>query len=649
MFYPLYNSIDFSKSLVNKLEFKKAKYFGNLKDYQILLRNFISPLSPYNSILLYHKTGTGKTLTSLNIAINFLKSNKRVVVVTKNKTLKNNFIIQAKEFFGIDGFKNAGFSRIEYYSYSYFLKKKNKTMDNSLVIIDEIHNMINNNLYTQLLEVKKINANMKLVLLSATPSFDNIKEIFEIANALSDPSDIGYSNYSDLLKNKLIKEPQRYKSNPNFFLKNNVYFLTEKGKEYLRKKMKGKVSYVDIDLANPNFPQQSLQGTSFMSDKLTMCKMSPDQEKLYDVALKDTKDTLFKAPSYISILGIADFEKSFNLIDKQNNLYYPKGDFLLKSKIANYSGKLAKLLENVLDEVKKPGTIYIYSNYVSSSGVNVIKAMLLANGFNFYTKNQRKGYSFAHFENSFTQTKKDNILKMFNSKENTNGDLIKVFIASPMSSEGVNFKNIRYLHIMDPHWNYSRLDQIIGRSIRYNSLEYFQKASRVVKIYKYASVSKKNYSIDLYKYELSIEKDRAIKEVEYLLKTLAIDCNINKVKHNAKYDKTRICSYKLCNYTCEITKGHGHSSSKRVDTSTYNVYFHSKEEYNYIKDSIFLLMNKYSILVLENFIEALKDKVSVIDNVYLVLDDLITGKTTFSQNSDYTLNYYNKYYILEKN
>jgi len=642
MYYSLYDSPDFLNQFDNKYEFKNFSNIDKLKKYQVFLRNFISPYTPFNSVLLYHKTGTGKTLTSLNIALNFIAEKQKVFIVIKNHLLKNNFLLQAKSFFGEDIYKKLNLNKIIFLSYYQFVKKKRDYFSNGLIIIDEIHNMINNTLYDKIIQIKKVNTNLKLVLLSATPSFDNVKEIFEIINILNEIDDIGPTG-AELLKNKFIKEPSSYKKNPNFFLKNNVYYLTKLGKDYIRQKLIGKVSYLDIDLNNDNYPKEILKGTKFLTDKLVLCPMSDIQNSLYPKSLSNNQDTLFKDPSYISILGIDKFINHFKLIDKQNNMYYPKTKFLTGlDNIKKYSTKLHSLLLNIENLKDKEGTIFIYSNYVTESGVNVLKALLLANGYYFYSHpNKTKQRTFAFFETNFTDAKKNNILKIFNSKENKNGDLIKIFIGSPMTSEGVNFKNIRQLHILDPHWNYSKLDQIIGRSVRFNSHEFIKKENRNVEIYKYASVpSKKSqtFSIDLYKYELCIEKDKALKELEYILKTIAIDCKINKIEHNKKFDNTRKCNYKKCKYECLIPQNliTKHTTSKKVNYDTYNINHHNKEEYNYIKQEIVSLFSTYKILHLHD-IEFFLNKIEHKKNIYVVLNDLIKDKK---------IKYFKEYYIM---
>ena len=50
--------------------------------------------------------------------------------------------------------------------------------------------------------------------------------------------------------------------------------------------------------------------------------------------------------------------------------------------------------------------------------------------------------------------------------ENKNGENIKVVIISRAGSEGLDFKNIRQIHIIDPWYNMNRIEQIIGRGVR---------------------------------------------------------------------------------------------------------------------------------------------------------------------------------------
>jgi hypothetical protein len=77
--YPDYNKNNFSENIISRFEFSidpiekencEEKRF-NLAPYQIFLKNFISDSTPYNSILIFHGTGTGKTCSAISIAENF--------------------------------------------------------------------------------------------------------------------------------------------------------------------------------------------------------------------------------------------------------------------------------------------------------------------------------------------------------------------------------------------------------------------------------------------------------------------------------------------------------------------------------------------------------------------------------------------------
>ena len=54
--------------------------------------------------------------------------------------------------------------------------------------------------------------------------------------------------------------------------------------------------------------------------------------------------------------------------------------------------------------------------------------------------------------------------KMANN--NNMGEIIKVFMITSSGSEGINLRNTRYVHIMEPYWHPVRTEQVIGRARR---------------------------------------------------------------------------------------------------------------------------------------------------------------------------------------
>ena len=75
-----------------------------------------------------------------------------------------------------------------------------------------------------------------------------------------------------------------------------------------------------------------------------------------------------------------------------------------------------------------------------------------------------------------------------------------------------------------------------------------------VKLFLHTSTSPINDpTIDEVKYRICEEKDRAIKQVERVLKRNAVDCSLNIHRNtldNSIYNNTRNCDYQSCNYSC---------------------------------------------------------------------------------------------------
>jgi hypothetical protein len=128
-------------------------------------------------------------------------------------------------------------------------------------------------------------------------------------------------------------------------------------------------------------------------------------------------------------------------------------------------------------------------------------------------------------------TNNDNIFK--EEKDGTirdiSGENIKVVIISQAGSEGLDFKAIRQVHIMEPWYNVNRNEQIIGRAVRNFSHKDLPFEKRNVQIFLYGTMltNAKEEAADLYVYRISELKAVKIGKVSRLLKQTAVDCVIN--------------------------------------------------------------------------------------------------------------------------
>jgi hypothetical protein len=667
IYYPTYDDPDFYDKLINKKEFNIEEKFGYIEPHQELLKNYISTATPYDNILLYNALGTGKTFSSISIAEGLkeqvYKNGKKIVVITKNKNLQINFLQELllsneyltdeeREIFN----KKTGLAKeklkrelkktisnyYRFYTYGTLTNMilgqtdvrtgkrpenyvgKITNFNNTVIIIDEAHNVTGNDVYTAIKKVLDVSFNYRLVLLTGTPISDNIKEIFEISNLLNKEADL--PTRQDLIKSGYIEKVESSEG----LLKGNLYKLTEEGENIITNSLRGRVSYVPQN--QKNFPERIDIGESLKpelkgSQKVIFCKMSKRQSEVYKLTLaldnfkedidiienieEDDKllelgeqkgSSLFKNSSDASTFiypdnsfGKKGFQKYFKTKDIENK------DFILYNKdLQEHSSKIYNLLKNIKEN---DGLVFIYSNYVSYGGTSLLKIILDNNGYSKYgTAGNNEKY--IALDNTLSYEQREKYRKIFNSEENKNGSRIKILIGSPLMAEGITLKNVRQIHLLEPFWNMTRIEQIIGRGIRNYSHVALPENERNVKIFKYVAIPDKNEesSIDRAKYLLSEEKDRQNKKVERLLKEYAIDCHFAE-KLPEKFDYTSRCDYVKCKINCQG------KLLKIKDDSTYKTFIDVFE-----KDKINYTMNQMEDLIKQNFVWSINDIRKTIDS-----------------------------------
>ena len=127
----------------------------------------------------------------------------------------------------------------------------------------------------------------------------------------------------------------------------------------------------------------------------------------------------------------------------------------------------------------------------------------------------------------------DGVVKTLTSSDNKDGAKIKVILISKAGSEGIDFKNIRQIHILDPWYNMNRIEQILGRGVRTKSHCQLPFKDRNVEIYLHATLLDRDQeAVDLYLYRLSELKAVQIGYVARTLKESAVDCLLNINQNN---------------------------------------------------------------------------------------------------------------------
>lgn len=720
---------------------------------QLLLRNFISQPTIYESVLLYNFLGSGKTCAAITIAEGFKEyiSNlgRKIVVLVKNKNIQKNFMneLMSKctgDDYLIDEERDLIFNSSTKQTFKQNLQKKEvlnkaqrliassytfitygsfvnrvlgakdyikdeigrntnklkreggqvirkraknpiKSLDNTVVIVDEAHNITNNDVYIALHQVLSRSFNHRLILLTATPIYDNPKEIFELANLLN----VNDESLQLPIRNELFKPIPAKNMGPlltrvtspyinSNILKGGIIRVTDEGMQELQNSFIGKVSFLRAD--TKNYPKQYTRGLELIYNRrgttnVEYCLMSPFQYQTYLEALsKDVKDNgMFDITTLRDVESQENESENVPSVSRTSSLYknssdastmtYPnnlfgKNGFLtvfdkvginfklkkeyqdvLTTELSNYSCKLAKLIHNLK---KSKGNAFIYSSYVSYGGTSLLKLLLQYNGYKEY-RGAKGTNQFVMYDESSTPETREKYRRVFNSPENKHGDYISVIIGSPIISEGITLKNVRQVHLLEPCWNMSRINQIIGRSTRNYSHHDLKPEERNVSIFKYVAVFKseevsalphrdmRRFFIDREKYILSEEKDRSNKKVERILKEMSFNCELSYSRNRLPSENNGLpeCDYTVCDYNCAFHR----VRNTNDDKSTYieNIKFFDKFDLQLVSDTIKSLFKKYFVWKLDDIVKNVQQIEPMISNeaVYYVLGNAVQNKTMF--------------------
>ncbi len=129
-------------------------------------------------------------------------------------------------------------------------------------------------------------------------------------------------------------------------------------------------------------------------------------------------------------------------------------------------------------------------------------------------------------------------VKYVTNPNNKYGEDVKVILITKAAAEGIDFKFIRQVHILDPWYNLNRLEQIIGRAVRNLSHCGLPFEERNVEIYLHGTKSEgEDEPADMYVYRFAEKKSKLIGKVTRLMKETSIDCLLNIEQTNFTVDK----------------------------------------------------------------------------------------------------------------
>ena len=718
LLYPTLDDPNFNKKIAEKKEFSNTRYDGSIydvkeysnyllhADYELLpqqafIKNFLSFYTPYNSALLYHGLGSGKTCTGIGVCEEMRDyliqmGIKKKIIILASSNVQDNFklaLFDERELKNVDGLwtihgcvankllkevnptniKNIEKDKIvrmiktlinEYYEFHGYrefsniikeivenpndtnavrVKKLQNTFKDTLILIDEVHNIRvtdDNTSKTQGKEIAKyllllasVSINLRFVLLSATPMFNNYKEIIWLINLMNMNDKRGVISVSDVFDNHgnfttngkalFIRKCTGYISyirgdNPYTFpfrvypstfapqqsiLKNNKLqphlqingeplsstiskldlFAVSMGPyqksvyniitNNLLKQGHTNFNYSDlllpINALNIVYPYDNIDSTDFAKEDLQIQNndnmdinedndndnVDVDDVDNVDVDDVDDNDSYKGGAKFVGdlrdLVGLQGLKRTMKFQDtktpyfKGNYEYKPnKPPIFQPDLIGQYSSKIKTICDFITNS---DGIILIYSQFIDSGLIPLVLA-LEELGFNRYSQTMTNLFSKTTritnnlpFKYSLITSDKrlspnnDYEIKALTDKNNINGEKVKVVLISQAGSEGIDLKGVRAVFIMEPWFNISRLEQIIGRGVRNGSHKLLDFEYRNVQIFMLVTVNggeSNEESVDYYIYRIAEVKAINMGKIQRVLKQVSVDYYINHEQTN---------------------------------------------------------------------------------------------------------------------
>lgn len=366
----------------------------------------------------------------------------------------------------------------------------------NLLIIDEIQNLVSEkgSSYSKLLKAIEyyMHPDNKLIIMSATPIYD---KPFEAGLTLN------------LLRPRL-RFPRTEKEFNKLFVEEEGGSLSPKNMDLFRWMCAGYVSYFSGGdpsqfpykrkiLVHHPLPESSPQTTKYFRSLAKECQNSMRTNSGEDLFSSQESQQTYFVMSQMRLNAILPKARtpSEKISKLRSSLRKFKGDTenLLNYVRENVSAKYASVVKTILNS---KGTSFVFTNYILN-GANILAEIFEALGYSGYnplrssrrlsSKKPRFALWTGGVKPKDRQIFSDRILSTFNANTNKNGEYLKIVIGTRAVMEGISFRNVRNVHILNPWWNESRIRQIEARAARFRSHVALDPPERYVNIYMHLS------------------------------------------------------------------------------------------------------------------------------------------------------------------
>lgn len=463
----------------------------------------VEKLLKNKGLILAHSTGSGKTRT-INEAVHRIQkldSKKKQLIITPASLTGN--IKSDSEKHGID----LDHGRIETISYEKAVNNLDRLMkeDYSLVAVDEGHKLRNTDTKRfKGLEALIGKAEHRLVT-TATPIYNSPEDISPLVNLVS-----GKQALPTNKKEFESKYISRKTTNPGIV---SQFLLGRKATETVNiRDKKGLSSTLNkyVDKYDTRDDPNSQKFFPTKSEETHEVHMSEGQQKMYKY-LEGNIPFLLKMKIRNNLpldkkesAQLNAFSTGIRQVSNSTRPYYKSG----KPEI---SPKIQKASEELESHMKKDKNFrgVIYSNYLKA-------------GLDDYSEHlHSKGIKHTVYHGGLSKKEKEQAVLDYNSGKTPN------LLISSSGAEGLDLKGTKLIQVMEPHFNKSKIDQVVGRGARYKSHHHLPEAERNVKIQHFHSTFRpgffggksKNKTIDQYLSANSSNKNDVTSKIKDLIQS----------------------------------------------------------------------------------------------------------------------------------
>lgn len=474
---------------------KKSK---PLQEHQL---RSVEKLLKNKGVILAHSTGSGKTLTILEAVRRVQERDKdsKQLVITPASLTTNIDKDHKKHGLKLDT------GRMETISYEKAVNNLDRLLKEnySLVAMDEGHKLRNT-------DTKRFKGLQQLIgkadhrlIATATPIYNSPEDISPLVNLVHGDKILPTvkRDFESKYINRKIEDPGIVSQ---FLLgKRPGEKVTLRNKGELAKILNTYVDHYDVK-DDPN----SAKHFPSKVEETHKVPMDVGQERMYKYLENDIPFLLKMKIRHNMPLSKQEsaqlnaFSTGVRQVSNSTRPYVKGGG-------ASVSPKIVKAVDELEKHHKADKNFrgVVYSNYLGA-------------GLHDYSEHMtERGLKHTLYHGGLSKKEKDAAVEAYNSGK------VPSLLISSSGAEGLDLKGTKLIQVLEPHFNKSKIDQVVGRGARYKSHEHLPEEERQVKIQHFHSTfrpgflgkANKNKTIDEYLHANSANKDDVVNKIKSLI------------------------------------------------------------------------------------------------------------------------------------